>query len=82
MDPLRVASVGLGWWGGNLADKARLGGLQVVSCFARTPHARQEFAESHDCRAAASLDELLSDPDVEAVFWPLRTRLTPTSLLR
>ena len=68
MDPLRVASVGLGWWGGTLADKARLGGLDIVSCFARTKEAREEFAETHDCRLASSLDELLSDPEVEGVL--------------
>ncbi len=68
MDPLRVASVGLGWWGSTLADKARLGGLEIVSCFARTKESRELFAESHDCRSASSLDELLSDPDVEAAL--------------
>ncbi len=68
MDPVRVASVGLGWWGGTLADKATAGGLQIVSCFARTEATRKEFAESHNCRPASSLDELLSDPEVEGVL--------------
>ncbi|MGI9585975.1 MAG: Gfo/Idh/MocA family protein [Acidimicrobiia bacterium] len=68
MEPLRVASVGLGWWGGMLADKANLAGIEQVSCFARTPESREQFAEAHGCRPAASLDALLSDPDVEAVM--------------
>lgn len=68
MDSLKVASVGLGWWGGMLADKARLGGLDLVSCFARTPEAREHFAADHGCRPAPSLDDLLSDPEVEAVL--------------
>jgi predicted dehydrogenase len=67
MEPLRIASVGLGWWGGTLADKARDAGLEVISCFARTPESRQEFAEAHNCRAAESWDAVLSDPEVEAL---------------
>lgn len=68
MEPLRVASVGLGWWGGNLAEKASLAGLDVVSCFARTPESRSEFAAAHSCREADSWDELLADPEVEALM--------------
>ena len=68
MQALRVASVGLGWWGGTLAEKAQLAGIEIVSCFARTPESRQEFAGIHGARPAASLDEVLSDPDIEAVL--------------
>ena len=68
MDPLRVGSIGLGWWGGNLAEKGRAAGLEVVSCFARTEATRDEFAQSHDCRPAGSIEEMLTDPDVEAVI--------------
>ncbi|HUG32217.1 MAG TPA: Gfo/Idh/MocA family oxidoreductase [Acidimicrobiia bacterium] len=68
MEPLRVASIGLGWWGGNLAGKAKEAGLELVSCFARTKESREEFAETHGCRSAESLDALLSDDEVEAVI--------------
>ncbi len=68
MEALRVASIGLGWWGGMLAEKASLAGLDLVSCFARSPEPRAEFAAKHGCRQAASLDELLSDSEVEAVM--------------
>lgn len=68
MEPLRVACVGLGWWGGVLAEKARHAGIDVVSCFARTPEARAEFARAHGARPAASLEEVLGDPEVEAVL--------------
>ena len=68
MEPLRVASIGLGWWGGNLATKAKEAGLELVSCFARTKESRDEFAETHGCRPAESLDALLSDDEVEAVL--------------
>jgi predicted dehydrogenase len=68
MQALRVASIGLGWWGGTLAEKAGEAGIEIVSCFARTPESRQEFARIHGARPAASLDEVLSDPDIEAVL--------------
>lgn len=68
MEPLRVGSIGIGWWGGVLADKATAGGLEVVSCFARSQEARDEFAAAHEAKSAASLDEMLADPDVEAVL--------------
>jgi predicted dehydrogenase len=68
VEPLRVASIGLGWWGGNLATKGKEAGLEIVSCFARTKESREAFAEAHDCRPAESLDALLGDEDVEAVL--------------
>lgn len=68
MEALRVASVGLGWWGGMLAEKATKAGINLVGCYARTPESRDEFAAAHGGRPAATLDELLADPDVEAVM--------------
>lgn len=68
MEPLRVASIGLGWWGGMLAEKARLAGIELVRCFARTPETRDEFAEKHGVRSASSYGEVLADDDVEAVL--------------
>ena len=68
MEALRVASIGLGWWGGVLATKAEEAGIDLVSCFARTEEARDEFAAQHNARSAATLDDVLNDPDVEAVL--------------
>jgi predicted dehydrogenase len=68
MESVRVASIGLGWWGGNLADKARLAGLEVVGAFARGREQREEFARLHGGRPSSSLEDLLSDTDVEAVM--------------
>jgi predicted dehydrogenase len=68
MEPLRAASVGLGWWGGTLATKARAAGIDLVACYARTLETREEFAERHDTRAAGSWDEVLSDPEIEALL--------------
>jgi len=68
-DKVRLASIGLGWWGSELADAvARTGRAEVVSCFARTLEARDEFAAKHACRAAGSLDDLLADPGIEGVL--------------
>lgn len=68
-DELKVASVGLGWWGKELARAARESGrLRVVSCFARTSEARDAFAAEFGCRSARSLDELLADDEVHAVL--------------
>ncbi len=65
---VRLASIGLGWWGSELADAvSRSGKAEVVSCFARSPEGPSRFAEKHGCRAAESIDELLADPEVEGV---------------
>lgn len=65
---VRLASVGLGSWGGRLADAAKEAGAEIVTCFARTPVAREEFVAAHSCRSANTLDELLSDPEVEGLL--------------
>ncbi|HEY4606041.1 MAG TPA: Gfo/Idh/MocA family oxidoreductase [Acidimicrobiia bacterium] len=68
-DKVRLASIGLGWWGSELAEAVdRSGRARVVSCFARSIEGRDRFAANHGCRSAGSLDELLSDPDVEGVI--------------
>ena len=67
MEPLRIASIGLGWWGGMLATKAAEAGIDVATCFARTPQSRAEFMGTHGCREAESYDTVLSDPEVDAV---------------
>lgn len=68
-EKVRLASVGLGWWGKVLADAVeRSGAAEIVSCFARTEGTRQEFAEKYGCRAAGSLDEILEDPAVDGLL--------------
>jgi predicted dehydrogenase len=68
MSSVKVASIGLGWWGGVLAEKGRAAGLEVASVFARHKEPRDEFAKAHGARSAATLDEILSDPAIEAVL--------------
>ena len=68
-DKVRLASIGLGWWGSELADAvARTGRAEVVSGYARGADARDRFAAKHSSRSPGSLDELLADPEIEGVI--------------
>jgi len=66
---VRLAAVGVGSWGHVLASAALRGDrIEWVNCFSRTETSRRAFQESFDVpRAATSLDELLSDSEVEGV---------------
>ncbi|HEX5696890.1 MAG TPA: Gfo/Idh/MocA family oxidoreductase [Acidimicrobiia bacterium] len=67
-DKVRLASVGLGWWGSELAKAvSATGRAEIVTCFARSEEGRERFAAQHGCRTAGSLEELLADPEVEGV---------------
>jgi predicted dehydrogenase len=68
-DPVRVACVGLGWWSDVLAQAiARSGRLRVVACYTRSASKRDAFAARYGCRAAARYDDVLRDPEVEAII--------------
>jgi predicted dehydrogenase len=68
-DKVRLASIGTGRWGSELAEAvARTGTAEVVSGWARHPEGREAFASRHGAHAAGSLDELLGDPAVEGVI--------------
>ena len=62
-----LASIGLGWWGGVLAEAAAKSAT-MVACYARDPESRAQFAEKHGCRAAADLEEIWSDPEIDGVM--------------
>jgi len=68
--PVRVASIGLGWWSDVLADAAqRTGGqVEIAACFTRSADKRAAFAKKYDCRNAATIDEILADPDIDAII--------------
>jgi predicted dehydrogenase len=69
MDTVRLGIVGLGWFGGVLAESARSSGVaDVVACYARTEDTRAAFAEKHGCRAVGDLDEMLANPDIDGVL--------------
>jgi predicted dehydrogenase len=68
-EPVRVASLGIGWWSDVLADAIqRSGKLTIVSCYTRSEDKRNAFAAKYGCKAASSLDALLEDPGIEAVI--------------
>lgn len=69
-EPVRLASIGLGRWARVLARGAQRGSvIELVSCFSRSEEKRSAFqAEFGIPRSAATLDELLSDPEVEGVL--------------
>jgi len=69
VEPLRVACVGMGWWSDVLADAIRRSGkLKIVACCTRSQQKREAFAAKYGCRAAASYENVLGDPAVEAVI--------------
>ena len=66
--PLRVAALGMGWWSDVLADAIeRSDRLQLAACFTRSEDKRRAFAAKYGCRAAASYEEILKDPSIEAI---------------
>jgi predicted dehydrogenase len=68
-EPVRVACVGLGWWSDVLAAAiARSGRLRVVTCYSRSEAKREAFAARYHCQAAARYDDVLRNPDVEAII--------------
>lgn len=68
--PVRIASLGIGWWSDVLADAVgRTGGrLELAACFTRSEDKRAVFAEKYGCRPAASFEELLADKDIDGII--------------
>ena len=67
--PVTAAVIGIGWWSDVLADAARRGSsVAIVSCFTRSEEKRRSFAAKYSCKAAASYEEILKDPAIEAII--------------
>jgi predicted dehydrogenase len=67
--PVRVASLGLGWWSDVLADAIqRTPRLQIVSCFSRSADKRQAFAQKYGCYAAPSYEAILHDATLDGII--------------
>ena len=67
--PVRVAAIGMGWWSDVLADAiVRSGRLEIAACFTRSEDKRRAFADKYRCRAAASYEDILADPAIEAII--------------
>jgi len=68
-EPVRVACVGLGWWSDVLADAmVRSGQLRILGCYSRSAPKRERFAARYGCHAAASYEDVLRNPEVEAII--------------
>ena len=67
--PVRVGVVGLGYWGPNLARNFdALPGCELRWVCDAAPDARERVAASlRDARVTAEIDDLLADPDLDAV---------------
>ena len=69
IEPLRVASLGMGWWSDVLADAInRSGKLTITACYSRSEEKRAAFAAKYGCRAVPSYEAILADKDIEAVI--------------
>ena len=69
IEPLRVASLGMGWWSDVLADAInRSGKLTITACYSRSEEKRAAFAAKYGCRAVPSYEAILDDKDIEAVI--------------
>jgi hypothetical protein len=67
--PVRVAAIGMGWWSDVLADAVvRSGKLEIAACFTRSEDKRSAFAGKYRCHAAGSYQEILGDPEIEAII--------------
>jgi predicted dehydrogenase len=68
-DPIRVGVVGLGYWGPNLARNFNLlADTELTWCCDADPSRHAAFAgQFTDARFTTELDDLLGDPDLDAV---------------
>ncbi|HET9259988.1 MAG TPA: Gfo/Idh/MocA family oxidoreductase [Acidimicrobiia bacterium] len=64
---VRLALIGLGWWGGMLATAAAQR-ARLVAVYARDQKARDEFALRHATRSAPDLAWIWSDPEIDGVI--------------
>ncbi len=69
-DKVRLAPIGLGRWAKVLARGAQRGDvIELASCYSRSPDKRAAFQQEFGVpRAAATLDELLADDEIEGVL--------------
>ncbi len=67
-DVIRLGLIGLGDWGEQVAlASAMEPGVELVACHARAAETRAAFAARHGCRACASLEEMLANPDIHGI---------------
>lgn len=69
MTPVKAAIAGLGWWGRKMTQlvQTRSDRLRFIRAVEPDPDAR-DFAEAQGLALSTSLDDVLADPEVEAVI--------------
>lgn len=68
-EKVRLASIGLGWWGGVLAEAAEQSGeIDITACFARSEETRRAFGEKFSCYAADDLEQILKDTEIDGLL--------------
>lgn len=66
---IKAAVIGLGWWGRLIAETLKDSDkIEVVCIAARTPSKHQDFADKTGIELRQDYDEILADPNVEAVI--------------
>lgn len=67
--PLRIASVGLGWWGKELAAAISASGeeAKLVRCFSPDNDEMDQFQKVFGAAPAPSYRSIIEDPDIDAV---------------
>ena len=72
-ETIRAAIVGLGWWGKVLVDSVygKSGRIRFVAAHIRTPAKVEEFCRDKGLNVYASHDELLKNPDIDAVVYAI-----------
>jgi predicted dehydrogenase len=67
---IRAASIGLGWWAGELAQaiQAKSDRIRIDSCFSRSEAKRDGFAAKFGTRTHGSFEALLGDDSIDAIL--------------
>ena len=69
MSEVRTAIAGLGWWGRKMTDLIQTKGRQLTIIRAADPSAEaRDFVATKNLRFSDRYEDILSDPDVEAVI--------------
>lgn len=64
---VRLASIGLGWWG-NMLAAAAASSAPVAACFARSDEAREAFGAKHGADPVDRLEDIWNDPSIDGVL--------------
>jgi predicted dehydrogenase len=65
-ETVRLASIGLGWWGDMLATAAK-GSAEIAACYSPSGERRSQFAAKHNCDDVGTIDDILGDAAIDGV---------------